>query len=78
MTLDCPAIDILQAGRFLWRGEGGCNFNLQCGFNAKGRPTMRKPKIPISSVIIFLFLVGFLAAPTADAVEDYTGDWNGQ
>ena len=39
---------------------------------------MRKSKIYISSIIIFLLLVGFLATPAVDAVEDFSGAWNGQ
>jgi hypothetical protein len=39
---------------------------------------MRKSKIYLSSIIISSLLLGFLATTSADAVEDFSGDWNGQ
>ena len=38
---------------------------------------MRKSKIYLFSIIIFSLLLGFLATPSADAVEDFSGYWSG-
>ena len=38
---------------------------------------MRKSKIDLTSIIVFSLLIGFLTPTSADAVEEFSGEWQG-